>query len=86
MYVTTTLPQPIFGAIFHPEFRIRPNFDQHCPGNVSGIVADVAIYDGEDNLKALSTEDGIAVLKQIRREQPSVWLEIEAAANSKFAA
>lgn len=77
--VNTELPVEVYGAIMMAEISIRPTCDESCPGNVSGIVADVSV-EGAFKVHPCSDENTIAILKRIKAEQPEVWREIEAKA------
>lgn len=89
--ITTTLPiregEYVLGANGEPYMmtvRIRPAFDQAFRNPYDAC--DVLFDDYQGDRRAFSTERAREVLAAIRRDQPLVWAEIEAAASNPLAA
>lgn len=83
--ITTTLPIFESGYVVGElTVHIRPCFDQafRDPHHACDVLFD----DYQGDRRAFSTERAREVLATIRRDQPLVWAEIEAAAHSPIAA
>lgn len=78
--VSVYLPITAYGvSVTDALVNIRPVTDEVFP---FGISADVWIEDKNLDEHPCSTADGDAILARIRMEQPLVWAEIEAQAES----
>jgi len=89
--VTTTLPiregDSVLGTAGEPYMmtvHIRPCFDQAFADPY--MASDVVFEDLQENRLSLFGSRKRAILAEIKRDQPLVWDEIEAAAHSPIAA
>lgn len=89
--ITTQLPiregDSVLGANGEPYMmtvRIRPCFDQAFSDPY--MASDVFFEDMQEHRLSLFGSRKRAILAEIKRDQPHIWAEIEAAAHSPLAA
>lgn len=83
--VVTALPIFENGyVVHHLPIRIRACFDQAIEAMYGNpyFASDVWFEDAEQDRRAFSDDRARSVLAQIKKDQPLVWAEIEAAASA----